>query len=211
MSLLRDRRYRHDSFYERAKRENYAARAVYKLEEIQERHRILRRGSRVLDLGCRPGSWLEFCSRIVGPEGVLVGIDRLPLDRAIPRARIITADVLEVTLEELRGDLAAFDVVLSDMAPDTTGIRSADQARSAMLFERALEIALSLLAPGGHFVGKLFQGPDTQRLVGRVRASFERAVLEKPKASRSSSTEQYVVGLGRRVESTPAAPAPRLP
>ncbi|MBI5478428.1 MAG: RlmE family RNA methyltransferase [Deltaproteobacteria bacterium] len=198
MSTLRDRRHRHDRFFERARRADFAARSVYKLEEIQERHRLLGPRARVLDLGCRPGSWLEYCARLVGPGGALVGLDRTPLDRVIPGARIVVGDVLEVTPEVLRGDLAAFDVVLSDMAPDTSGIRSLDQARSAALFGRALDLALALLASGGHFVGKLFQGPDWQRLLGRVRAEFDRMVVEKPAASRKASIEQYVVGIGRR-------------
>lgn len=198
MSTLRDRRHRHDRFFQRAKAEEFAARSVYKLEEIQRRHHLLRAGARVLDLGCRPGSWLEYCARLVGPGGALVGLDRTPLDREIPGARILVGDVLEMAPEALRGDLAAFDVVLSDMAPDTSGIRSLDQARSEALFERALDLALALLVPGGHFVGKLFQGADFQRLLGRVRAGFDRVAVVKPAASRKESIEQYVVGLGRR-------------
>jgi 23S rRNA (uridine2552-2'-O)-methyltransferase len=198
VSTLRDRRHRHDRFFERAKAEDFAARSVYKLEEIQERHRLLAPRARVLDLGCRPGSWLEYCARLVGPGGALVGLDRTPLDRVVPGARIVVGDVLEVAPEVLRGELPAFDVVLSDMAPDTSGIRSLDQSRSEALFERALDLALLLLAPGGHFVGKLFQGPDWQRLIGRVRAAFDRAAVEKPAASRKASIEQYVVGIGRR-------------
>jgi len=198
MATLRDRRHRHDRFFQRARREDFAARSVYKLEEIQERHGLLAAGARVLDLGCRPGSWLEYCARVVGTKGALVGLDRTPLERVVPGARVVVGDVLEVAPATLRGELAAFDVVLSDMAPDTSGIRSLDQARSEVLFERALDLALELLVPGGHFVGKLFQGPDWQRLLGRVRAGFERTAVEKPAASRQASIEQYVVGLGRR-------------
>jgi 23S rRNA (uridine2552-2'-O)-methyltransferase len=152
----------------------------------------------VLDLGCRPGSWLQYAARVVGAGAALVGIDRTPLDVALPRARILVGDVFTVSVDELRGELAAFDVVLSDMAPDTTGVRSMDQARSEALFERALEIAEATLDRRGNFVGKLFQGPDWQRLVKRVREGFDEARTVKPAGSRKESIEQYVVGLGRR-------------
>ena len=200
MSKLGDRRHRHDLFHQRAKREGFAARSVFKLEEIQDRHRVLRPRARVLDLGCRPGSWLQYAARVVGPEGKLVGLDRLPLDAAVVPggARILVGDVMATSGAELRGDLDGFDVVLSDMAPDTSGIRSLDQARSEMLFERALEIAEETLAPGGNFVGKLFQGPAFKALIERCRAGFEKVATPKPQSSRKDSIELYVVATGRR-------------
>lgn len=200
MSKLGDRRFRHDRFFQKARAESYAARAVYKLEEIDRRFRLLRSGMRVLDLGCRPGSWLQYAARQVGRGGVLVGIDRAPLDVAIPGARIEIGDVLEAPIERLRGDLPGFDVVLSDLAPDTSGIRSADQARSELLFERALELANALLVPGGSFVGKLFMGPAFQALLARCRREFETVKAVKPESSRKESIEQYVVAIGRRSE-----------
>ena len=198
MSRLGQRRHRHDVFHQRAKREGFAARSVYKLEEIQQKFHLLRRGARVLDLGCRPGSWLQYAAQVVGPDGKLVGLDRQPLDIALPGARIVVGDVLQIPATELRGDLAAFDVVLSDMAPDTSGVRSLDQARSETLFERALEIAEETLAPGGAFVGKLFQGPAFKELVTRCRAGFEKVATPKPTSSRQDSIELYVVATGRR-------------
>jgi 23S rRNA (uridine2552-2'-O)-methyltransferase len=198
MSKLGERRHRHDVFHQRAKKGGFAARSVFKLEEIQEKYRVLRRGARVLDLGCRPGSWLQYAAQIVGAEGRLVGLDRAPLDVTIPGARIVVGDVLQVGAAELRGELDAFDVVLSDMAPDTSGVRSMDQARSETLFERALEIAEETLARGGAFVGKLFQGPAFRELVARCRADFEKVATPKPKSSRPDSIELYVVGTGRR-------------
>jgi 23S rRNA (uridine2552-2'-O)-methyltransferase len=157
-------------------------------------------GQRVLDLGCRPGSWLQYAAGKVGPKGHLVGIDREPIEAIIPApgARVIVGDVFTVTPEELKGDLAAFDVVLSDMAPDTSGVRQLDQARSETLFERALELAETLSAPGGHFVGKLFMGPAFQELIGRCRRGWEKAATIKPKSSRAESIEQYVVALRRK-------------
>jgi 23S rRNA (uridine2552-2'-O)-methyltransferase len=185
-------------FHRRAKQAGFAARSVFKLEEIDKKYHLLRRGMRVLDLGCRPGSWLQYAGSIVGPEGALVGIDRQPLDKPVPGARIVVGDVFAVASTELKGDLAAFDVVLSDMAPDTTGVRSLDQARSEALFERALAIAEETLAPGGHFVGKLFQGPDWQRLIKRARDHFAEVRTIKPEGSRKESIEQYVVAMKRR-------------
>jgi 23S rRNA (uridine2552-2'-O)-methyltransferase len=154
-------------------------------------------GARVLDLGCRPGSWLQYVSK-AAPGARLVGLDRAPLEVTIPAATIHVGDVFTIEPRVLLGELGAFDVVLSDMAPDTTGVRSADQARSEALFERALEIAEATLAPGGHFVGKLFQGPDWQKLLARVRAGFREGKTIKPEGSRKESIEQYVVGLERK-------------
>lgn len=198
MSKLGDRDKRHDVFYRRAKQQAYVARSVYKLDEIDRRFQLLREGSRVLDLGCRPGSWLQYAARIVGPRGALVGIDRTPLELPIPQARLLVGDVFAVSAAELLGPLERFDVVLSDMAPDTSGFRQIDQARSEALFARALELAEALLAKQGAFVGKLFQGPEFQSLVRRVRGRFASARTVKPEGSRPQSIEQYVVGLGFR-------------
>jgi 23S rRNA (uridine2552-2'-O)-methyltransferase len=200
MTKLDDRRARHDHFHRRAVDGGFRARAVFKLDEIDRAHRILDEGNRVLDLGCAPGSWLQYARTRVGERGVLVGVDRAPLDPPIDGARIVVGDVFEVAREDLLGELAAFDVVLSDMAPDTTGIRHVDQARSEALFERALAIATDLLAVDGRFVGKLFQGPEMKRLVDACRALFETVRIVKPASSRSSSIEQYVVAIGRLPE-----------
>jgi 23S rRNA (uridine2552-2'-O)-methyltransferase len=168
---------------------------VFKLEEIDKKHHLLKPNQRVLDLGCRPGSWLQYAAAKTAPNGKLVGIDRTGLDVVVPRARLLVGDVFEISTAELLGDLPAFDIVLSDMAPDTSGVRSLDQARSEGLFERALEIAEATLGPGGAFVGKLFQGPDWNRLLARVRSRFRKAVTAKPAGTRKESIEQYVVGI----------------
>jgi 23S rRNA (uridine2552-2'-O)-methyltransferase len=208
---LDDRSTRHDRFHQKAKKQGFLARAVYKLEELDQQFKLFapqRRAShsnrasgagpnqRVLDLGCAPGSWLQYARTQVGEHGVLVGLDRAPLRGNVAGARIVVGDVLTIDPKELLGELDAFDVVLSDMAPDTTGIRSLDQARSEALFERALEIATLVLAPGGNFVGKLFQGPDFKKLIEQVRATFETAKSAKPASSRQISIEQYVIGKG---------------
>ncbi len=193
-SKLADRSVRRDRFHQKAKREGFVARAVYKLEEIDAKHHVLAPGQRVLDLGCAPGSWLQYARGKVGERGVLVGLDRAPLRGDVAGARIVVGDVMTIDPAELRGELPAFDVVLSDMAPDTSGVRSLDQARSEALFERAFELACALLAPGGNFVGKLFQGPDFKKLVDAVRARFATAKTAKPESSRQISIEQYVIG-----------------
>jgi len=196
MAKLADRSTRRDRFHQKAKREGFLARAVYKLSEIDEKHHLFAPGDRVLDLGCSPGSWLQYARTQVGDEGVLVGLDRGPLRNAPAGARIEVGDVMTIDIAQLVGDVGKFDVVLSDMAPDTSGIRSLDQSRSEALFERALEIATATLAPGGNFVGKLFQGPDFKKLTEAVRAKFETQKTVKPESSRQISIEQYVIGKG---------------
>ncbi len=197
-SKLSDRGKRHDRFFKKARQQGFAARSVFKLEEIDRRHPLFRRGARVLDLGCRPGSWLQYAQKQSGDSAQLVGVDRTPLDISIASCRIVVGDIFDLAPSELLGTLGAFDVVLSDMAPDTTGFRSADQARCEALFERAFFIAEETLATGGHFVGKLFQGPDFQRLVKEARARFAEVRIVKPEGSRKESIEQYVVALRKK-------------
>jgi 23S rRNA (uridine2552-2'-O)-methyltransferase len=198
---LRDRRKRQDRFYRRAKREGYAARSVFKLEQLDERFGLLRAGQRVLDLGCRPGSWLQYACKKVGPGGRVVGVDRQELDAPPPgNAAVVACNVLEVPAQrllELAGG-GCFDVVLSDMAPDTTGIAFTDQARSVELFLRAIELAAELGCAGGSFVGKVFMGEGFQEAQQQVRTLYARTKNVKPEATRRASSELYVVGTGKR-------------
>ncbi|WP_319522189.1 RlmE family RNA methyltransferase [uncultured Desulfosarcina sp.] len=188
-----------DHYTRQAKKENFAARSVYKLQEIQKKYAILSRGSRVLDLGCAPGSWLQFAARQVGPGGRVIGIDLTPVTIQLPETvTVITGDVadLEGRLTEL--GQTRFDVVLSDMAPATTGNRHVDEARSLGLCEMALYIAESHLAPGGHFVCKIFQGGDTKAFTEAVRSRFQRQTALRPKSTRKASREVFVIGLQKR-------------
>ena len=194
MGHLRDRKHRHDAFFRKARNEGFAARAVYKLEDIDRRVRLFHPGARVLDLGCRPGSWMQYACKAVGPHGKVVGVDRLPLPDPVPGAHVIVADIYSLSDEELLYGLLAYDVVLSDMAPDTTGIRATDQSRSANLVEEALARAERLLAPLGAFVAKVFQSPEVEKLRKRMAERFTDVRLLKPEASRQQSSELYLVG-----------------
>jgi 23S rRNA (uridine2552-2'-O)-methyltransferase len=139
---------------------------------------------------------MQYAISVVGPHGAVVGIDRDALEQKIEGARVLRGDIYATSDGELLGELAAFDVVLSDMAPDTTGVRATDQARSAALFEEALGRAERLLAPTGSFVGKIFQGPDLDSLRKRMALRFSEVKLVKPESSRAQSIEIYLAGKG---------------
>jgi len=187
-----------DHWGHRARKEGFAARSVYKLEEIDRRTRILRVGARVLDLGAYPGSWTAYAAQKVGPGGRVLGIDLTEFKGTLPaHAEIRTGDVLSLELEKELGP-ASFDLVVSDMAPSTTGHRFTDQARSHRLFMRALEIACVVLAPGGHFVGKIFQGEDFEVARAALRVAFDEVRIIKPPASRAESYETFLIGLRRK-------------
>ncbi|MCU0540505.1 MAG: RlmE family RNA methyltransferase [Desulfobacterales bacterium] len=193
------RRWDDDPFTRRARRENYPARSIYKLQEIQKRTGVLRKGGRVLDLGCAPGSWLLFAAEAVGPEGRVVGVDLTPVSLALPaQVTTITADVLALAETPAGIPGAPFDAVLSDMAPATTGSRGVDAARSFRLCAAALAIARQLLKPGGAFVCKIFQGEDFKGFVDAVKAGFAEHRIFKPQSSRKASSEIYLIGKGKK-------------
>jgi 23S rRNA (uridine2552-2'-O)-methyltransferase len=162
--------------------------------------RLLRQGQRVLDLGAFPGSWSLYASQKVGGKGKVIGIDLQEHRGAVPaNVEMRTGDVLKIGSEV---DLGTFDVVLSDMAPSTSGTKSLDQARSFELFMHALAIAKRVLVPGGHFVAKIFQGGDFPEAQKAVREAFTQSKIIRPEATRNESYETFLIGLGRR------APAP---
>jgi len=207
-SNLSDRSGRHDRAYRDAKEAGFAARAVFKLEELDHRFRLLTTGRRVLDLGCWPGSWMQYASERVGENGFVVGIDRVPLELALPSwTTSIAADVLELEPATLVQRFGSFDVVLSDMAPKTIGHRATDQYRSEALTERALLVAKSVLRPGGHFVGKVFQGGGLNDLLSTLRQAFSEARSVHVTTSRAGSSELYLVGRGLK-GSRPATTTP---
>lgn len=196
---LSERDARHDAAYRRAKREQYAGRAIYKLEELDKRWKLLTKGRRVLDLGCWPGSWVQYEAEAVGEDGRVIGFDLKEVDIPLP-AWVSThvVDVESVDPAEFVARFGHMDVVLSDMGPNTTGDRRTDQMRSEALFESALYIAKGVLRPGGHFGAKIFQGGEFPRLLRDVRTSFQEAHAFRAKNTRPGSIEQYIVGRGLR-------------
>ena len=190
-----------DHYFLKAKQENYPARSVYKLQEIDKRFSLFKSGQKILDLGAAPGSWTLWAAERVGPSGRLLGVDIQETRTGFPvNVRFLCRDVFsdDPNLMAALAELAPFDVVMSDMAPSTTGIKFTDQARSLELCERARDLALNRLKPGGHFVAKIFEGPDVKGFTDGLRPLFESVKGFKPKSSRSESKEIFVVALGFR-------------
>lgn len=190
-----------DHYFCKAKAENYPARSVYKLQELDEKFGLLKKGMKVLDLGAAPGSWSLYAVKKVAPEGSVLAVDIKETDTVFPEGVVFMREDVFSPSAELAAALAdsgPFDVVMSDMAPATTGIKMTDQARSLDLALAAYESALANLASGGSFVVKIFMGPDTASLLEPMRKSFGSVKTMKPKSSRSESKETFYVGLGFR-------------
>ena len=188
---------RPDHFTRRAQAAGHPARSIYKLEEMDRRWRLLRQGARVLDLGAAPGSWLVYAASRVGGRGHVVGVDLQPLAPNLklpPWAQAVQADAF-TWQPEGRAD---FDLVLSDMAPKTSGDAMGDGARSAALAERALELALVRGAPGGHVAIKLLESEAAQMLAQRLRVHYDRLERLRPQATRRHSREIFLLGLGKK-------------
>jgi 23S rRNA (uridine2552-2'-O)-methyltransferase len=187
-----------DHFTKEAKAAGYPARSVFKLEEIDRRARLLRAGMSVLDLGASPGSWALYAAKQVGAKGKVVAADLKPLETAVPQnVTFVLGDAFALDDTSL-ASAAPYDVVLSDMAPNTTGNRLGDQTRSFELFMRALEVGGRLLKPGGAFVGKIFMGEDLPVARAAVRKLFGGERLIRPEGTRSVSYEIFVVATDRR-------------
>jgi 23S rRNA (uridine2552-2'-O)-methyltransferase len=189
---------RPDAFTKAAKAKGYPARSVFKLEEIDRRVRLFRKGQRVLDLGAAPGSWSMYAAQKIAPSGKLLAVDLSPITVSLgPGAQASQGDALSLGNEDL-ALFAPYDVVLSDMAPSTTGSKVADQARSFELFLRAVEIAAALGAPGSAFVGKLFMSEDFGKAREALRALYDEVRTIRPEGTRSSSVEVFLVGLAKK-------------
>jgi 23S rRNA (uridine2552-2'-O)-methyltransferase len=188
-----------DPYVARAKREGYRSRAAFKLLEIDEKYHILKPGQRIVDLGAAPGGWSQIAARKVGPKGKVVGIDLLPID-PMPGVEFIELDFLDESapgrLIDLLGGPA--DVVMSDMAANTTGHKKTDHLRIMGLAEAAIYFAREILAPGGVFIAKVFQGGTESQLLADLKRDFAVVRHVKPAASRTDSAELYVMATGFR-------------
>jgi 23S rRNA (uridine2552-2'-O)-methyltransferase len=189
------REHHSDPFVARARAEGYRSRAAFKLAELDRRHRLLRPGARIVDLGAAPGGWSQWAAERVGAQGRVVAVDLLPVP-PIPGVTVIQGDFLEpatrAAVQAALGGLPA-DLVLSDMAPNLSGIPTVDQARALELAESALELASDCLRPGGTLLVKLFQGEGLDAYLRLLRTRFARVELRKPDASRPRSRELYVL------------------
>jgi 23S rRNA (uridine2552-2'-O)-methyltransferase len=192
-----------DYYFKKAKKDKYPARSIYKLEEVQNKYHFLRPGDSVLDLGCHPGSWSLYASEVVGKKGIVVGVD-LQETKGTPRpegAEIhwLCEDIMEPGLIiRVRKFRPAFKVLISDLAPKTTGNRWADHQQSLQLVRRTLELAEILLHNHGHYICKIFQGEDFPEFVQEVKDRFEAVKVIKPKSSRTESREVFILGMGYR-------------
>lgn len=190
----------HDFWVNQAQKDGYRARSAYKLLEINEKDRLIQPGMRVVDLGAAPGSWSQIASQLVGSHGQVIALDILPMD-PLPHVDFIQGDFREdAVLAELVARLGGhqIDLVISDIAPNMSGNRSTDQARSHYLVELALMFAQDHLRPGGSFLVKVFQGSEFNAFLSEMRDTFSEVLSRKPKASRDRSSEIYLLGRGRR-------------
>ncbi|MCQ4332075.1 TRAM domain-containing protein [Natronomonas sp. F2-12] len=186
-----------DEYYNRAKQEGYRSRAAYKLKQLDGEAELINGGDTVVDLGAAPGGWLQVATELAGEGGTVVGVDLQRID-PVDGVETIRGDMTDKeTRERITDRVGEADVVVSDMAPNMTGEYSLDHARSVYLARTAFETALELLAPGGDFVAKVFEGPDTNDLRADIDEEFEYVRTIHPNASRDSSSELYMVAKGR--------------
>ncbi len=185
-----------DHYTDRAREENWLARSVYKLEEIDKKYKLIKQGSRILDLGCYPGSWTQFCIKKAGQGGKIIGIDlQRPDHVSSPNFRFIQADILAFNAEDISLDTGKIDLVISDLAPQTTGNKFADTCGSMALAEKALKIAVSVLKKDGHFICKVFEGEDFKSFRDKASGYFDQTRILRPSAVRKRSREVYLIGL----------------
>lgn len=189
-----------DEFVKRAQREGYRARAAYKLMEIDDKDHLIKPGMVVVDLGSAPGSWSQVVSQRLKGQGSIIALDLLEM-QSMPGVTFIQGDfreqsVLDALEQTLNGK--PVDLVISDMAPNISGISAMDQANAAYLTELALDFSETWLKPGGHFLVKVFVGSGFDEIVRRMRSSFEKVLTRKPKASRDRSSEVYLLGMGKK-------------
>lgn len=187
---------RKDRFFHMAKADGYLARSAYKLDELQKKFKLMRAGDLILDLGAAPGAWSQIAMKCVGPKGAVVGLDLKAIELKSTNARFYIMDAFQFDPAILEG--RQVNCLLSDMAPNTTGIRNTDQARSYDLCEQVLNLSEKHLNPKGHCVLKMFEGPDADKIAKRMNQMFSTMKRFKPEAVRKGSFETYFVGVSKR-------------
>jgi len=196
MNLARADYTRPDFYARQARAGGFAARSVFKLMELDQKEKLLRPGDRVLDLGAAPGSWMQYSAERVGDIGLVVGVDLKEVARPLRKnERFLQADVFDLSVEDLLARFGVFDLVLSDLAPNTMGHKATDHFRSIALAERALAVCVRVLRPGRPFLVKAFQGSDFEAFARSVRQWFRGVKLKKPRGSRAASREMFVLGM----------------
>jgi len=186
-----------DHFYKKAKKENFLARSIYKLEEIDKKFHIIKKGQKALDLGYFPGSWAQYLIEQIGPQGKLAGIDIQEVNESLnqyPNVSLFQMSIEDIKECQTIVELAPFDVICSDMAPKTTGIKSVDQDRSLELVEMVLDLVDDFLVPGGSIVLKVFESQRAQDFLKLQKKNFEHIHFFRPKSTRSTSKEMFVIG-----------------
>lgn len=188
-----------DHLTRQAKADKYPARSVYKLMEIQKKFKVIQKNSMVLDLGCAPGSWLIYASKMAGPQGKVTGIDLKEIKVKLPENVVsITGDILNMDDHPAVSAAKKYKTILSDMAPATTGRKEIDTARSFDLCMAALDCAVKFLSPGGNFVCKIFQGADFKKFETAVKSNFMQHHIFKPESCRKASKEIYIIGKNKK-------------
>jgi 23S rRNA (uridine2552-2'-O)-methyltransferase len=196
-----------DFYFKKAKKEKHLARSIYKLDEIDKKYKIFKKGMSVIDLGCSPGSWLEYALSVVGDKGKIFGIDLKEVKKTFPpnvktvKGDIYNLEAFEKSLKET--NMLFADIVMSDMAPNTSGMKDVDAYRSYELCIQALIVADKFLKTGGTFITKIFQGEDFKNFIDIIKKSFNNYKIYKPKSSRSESVEVYVIGWSKKDKIAP--------
>jgi len=196
------RRHVTDPFVKQAQKDGYRSRSAYKLTELDQRDKLFRPGMQVMDLGSAPGGWSQVAGRLVGAKGRVLATDILPMD-PLPNVDFIQGDFTdEAIVQQIHDWLQGtkFDLIVSDIAPNITGIDSADQASSMYFLELALDTVRKTLKPGAAFVAKMFQGEGSDAYLKELRRSFDKVSIRKPAASRPESREVYIVAKGIKGE-----------
>jgi 23S rRNA (uridine2552-2'-O)-methyltransferase len=185
-----------DYYFKKAKKEGYVARSVFKLQEINKKHQVLRKGDLVLDLGCYPGSWMQYIAERIGKDGAVVGVDRTELKIQLQKnMHFIQADIYKLNTNLLNKHAQKYNLICSDMAPNSSGIKDVDAARSLQLCQRVLDIAQEWLMSKGSLIVKTFQGTAFDPLLKRMRSEYQTVKIIKPESSRNESREIFLLGM----------------